>query len=104
MHPTRKGLEWMLAHALPHSDEVAILNPIAQYVRNVHLKDVIGKDAVCLGHGQVNLKECLRILHKNAFTGVLSRQTEGFQTSEETRAWMGESRQFMIQAIKELEA
>jgi sugar phosphate isomerase/epimerase len=103
MHPTSKGLEWMLGDALPQSDEIAILNPIAQYVRNVHLKDVIGKDAVCLGHGQVNLKECLRILHKNAFTGVLSRQTEGFQTSEETRAWMGESRQFMIQAIKELE-
>ncbi|RPJ00538.1 MAG: sugar phosphate isomerase/epimerase [Deltaproteobacteria bacterium] len=102
MHPTSKGLEWMLGDALPQSDEITILTPIARSVRNVHFKDVVGKDAVCLGHGQVDLKGCVRILHESGFEGVLSWQTEGFQTAEETRAWMKESRQFMVQALQAL--
>ena len=102
MHPTSKGLEWMLGDTLPQSDEITLLTPIAQHVKNVHFKDVVGKDAVCLGHGQVDLKGCLRVLHQNGFEGVLSWQTEGFQTAEETRAWMKESRQFMIQARQEM--
>lgn len=102
MHPTSKGLEWMLGDATAQSDEITILTPIAKYVRNVHFKDVVSKEAVCLGHGEVNLKGCLRILHQNGFNGVLSWQTEGFQTSEETRSWMKESRQFMIRALREL--
>jgi len=103
MHPTSKGLEWMLGDALPQSDEITILTPIARFVRNVHFKDVVGKDAVCLGHGQVDLKGCVHILHQSGFEGVLSWQTEGFQTAEETRAWMEESRQFMVRALEELD-
>jgi len=102
MHPTSKGLEWMLGDALPQSDEITILTPIAQFVKNVHFKDVVGKDAVCLGQGQVDLNGCLRILNKNSFPGVLSWQTEWFQTCEETLAWMRRSHQFMLKAIQEL--
>ncbi len=101
MHPTSKGLEWMLGDTAPASDEITILTSVAKYVRNVHFKDVMGKDAVSLGHGEVNLKGCLQILKKNNYKGVLSWQTEGFQSAEETRKWMEESRRFMIQALKE---
>lgn len=103
MHPTSRGLEWMLGEGLPQTDEVSLLAPVAHRVKSVHFKDVIGKDAVCLGHGQVNLKGCLRVLHESGFEGVLSWQTEGFQSAEETRAWMKESREFMVRALEELE-
>ncbi len=101
MHPTSEGLKWMLGDAAPASDEITVLTPVARYVRNVHFKDVVGKDAVSLGHGEVNLKDCLRILKENGYEGVYSWQTEGFQSGEETRKWMEESRRFMIRALEE---
>lgn len=36
----------MLGEDLPQSDEVALLIPVAKRVKNVHFKDVVGKDAV----------------------------------------------------------
>lgn len=101
MHPTSEGLKWMLGDAAPASDEITILTPVARYVRNVHLKDVVGKDAVSLGHGEVNLTGCVKILKENNYKGVFSWQTEGFQSSKETRKWMEESHRFMIQALEE---
>jgi sugar phosphate isomerase/epimerase len=63
---------------------------------------VIGKEAVALGRGEVNLKECLRILKKNGFNGVLSYETEGNQTDEEAKQMIAESRKFLIGSLKEL--
>ena len=98
---TRKGFEWKLAER-SQANEVVVLTPVAYLVRHVHIKDVIGKEAVALGKGEVNLMECLKILKKNGFEGVLSYETEGNQTEEEAKNMIGESRKFMIDALKQL--
>jgi len=98
---TRKGFEWKLAEK-SQANEVIVLNPVAHLVRHVHIKDVIGKEAVALGKGEVNLIECLKILKKNGFEGVLSYETEGNQTEEETKKMIAESREFMIKALQEI--
>lgn len=98
---TRKGFEWKLAEK-SQANEVIVLTPVAHLVRHVHIKDVIGKEAVALGKGEVNLMECLKILKKNGFEGVLSYETEGNQTEEETKRMIAESRKFMIKALSEI--
>jgi sugar phosphate isomerase/epimerase len=45
---TRKGFEWKLSEK-SQANEVAVLSPVAHLVRHVHIKDVIGKEAVALG-------------------------------------------------------
>jgi sugar phosphate isomerase/epimerase len=99
---TRAGFEWKLSEKSV-ANEIAVLEPVAHLVRHVHIKDVVGKEAVALGKGEVNLKECLRILKQKGFTGVLSFETEGNQTAEETQKMIAESRQFMISMLKDLE-
>jgi sugar phosphate isomerase/epimerase len=98
---TRKGFEWKLAEK-SQANEVIVLTPVAHLVRHVHIKDVIGKEAVALGKGEVNLMECLRILKRNGFDGVLSYETEGNQTEEETKSMIAESRKFMMDALERL--
>ena len=98
---THEGFEWKLAEK-PQANEVVVLNPVAHLVRHVHIKDVIGKEAVALGRGKVNLMECLRILKKNGFEGVLSYETEGNQTEEEAKKMIAESRKFMIDALRQI--
>ena len=98
---TRKGFEWKLAEK-SQANEVVVLSPVAHLVKHVHIKDVIGKEAVALGKGEVNLMECLRILKENGFEGVLSYETEGNQPEEETKKMIAESRKFMIDALKKL--
>ncbi len=98
---TRKGFEWKLAEK-SQANEVVVLTPVAHLVRHVHIKDVIGKEAVALGKGEVNLMECLKILKENGFEGVLSYETEGNQTEEETKRMIAESRRFMIEALSKI--
>jgi sugar phosphate isomerase/epimerase len=98
---TRKGFEWKLSEK-SQANEVAVLTPVAHLVRHVHIKDVIGKEAVALGKGEVNLMECLRILKKNGFEGVLSYETEGNQSEEETKRMIADSRTFMVDALNSL--
>lgn len=98
---THEGFEWKLAEK-PQTNEVIVLTPVAHLVKHVHIKDVVGKEAVTLGKGKVNLMECLRILKKNGFEGVLSYETEGNQTEEEGKRMIAESRQFMIDALKKI--
>ena len=98
---TRKGFEWKLAQK-PEANEVAVLTPVAHLVRHVHIKDVVGKEAVTLGKGEVDLKECLRILNKSGYEGVLSYETEGNHTAEEGQQMIAESRRFMLEALKEI--
>ena len=98
---TRKGFEWKLAQK-PEANEVAVLTPIAHLVRHVHIKDVVGKEAVTLGKGEVDLKECLRILNRSGYEGVLSYETEGNHTAEEGQQMIAESRRFMLEALKEI--
>jgi sugar phosphate isomerase/epimerase len=99
---TRKGFEWKLSEK-SQANEVAVLTPVAHLVRHVHIKDVIGKEAVALGKGEVNLKECLRILKANGYDGVLSYETEGNQTEKESHEMIAQSRKFMVEVLKEIE-
>ena len=99
---TRKGFEWKLAEK-SQANEVVVLTPVARLVRHVHIKDVVGKEAVSLGKGEIDLMECLNILKKNGFEGVLSYETEGNQTEEEAKKMIAESRKFMVDALKKLE-
>ena len=98
---THKGFEWKLAEK-PQANEVVVLTPVAHLVKHVHIKDVIGKEAVALGKGAVNLMECLRILKRKGFEGVLSYETEGNQTEEEAKKLIAESRTYMIEALKQI--
>lgn len=99
---TRTGFEWKLAEK-PQANEILVLEPVAHLVKHVHIKDVVGKEAVTLGKGEVNLKECLTLLRRKGFDGVLSYETEGNQTGEETRMMIAESRTFMLEILKEIE-
>jgi sugar phosphate isomerase/epimerase len=99
---TRKGFEWKLAEK-SQANEIIVLEPVAHLVKHVHIKDVVGKEAVTLGKGEVNLKECLSILKKKGFDWVLSYETEGNQTAEETQKMIAESRTFMVETLKEIE-
>ena len=105
VHFTKTGDQvWMLPPDFPKFSETEVLAPIADRVRNVHFKDCIGKDSCCLGHGQVNLKGCVELLHKAGFNGVLSWQTEGFEDSDQARKWLKESLQLMKRLVEEVEA
>lgn len=81
---TRQGFEWKLDQAA-RGDELAVLRPIAGQVRHVHWKDVIGRNAVILGTGEVKLKEELEILRQAGYDGVLSYETEGWEEAEESQ-------------------
>ena len=98
---THKGFEWKLAEK-PQANEVAVLTPIAHLVKHVHIKDVVGKEAVALGKGDVNLMGCLKLMKKAGFDGVLSYETEGNQTEEEAKRMIAESRTYMMNALKQL--
>lgn len=93
--------EWKLGAKTSHS-EVELLEKIAQRVRHVHFKDVLGREAVTLGHGEIDLMGCLRVLKKTGFTGVLSYETEGWEEPEESEDMIRESRQYLLDALKRL--
>src|SRR4030066_1873749 len=87
---TRKGYAWKL-NSSKKGDEVATLKSIVDYVGHVHAKDVIGRKAVTLGKGEVNVKECVKILKQNGYQGVLSFETEGEDSFEENKKMIKES-------------
>ncbi|MFQ5867522.1 MAG: sugar phosphate isomerase/epimerase family protein [bacterium] len=97
---TREGYAWKLDGA-KKGDEVATLIPVAHYVKHVHIKDVVGRRAVTLGQGEVNLKECLRILKQNNYEGVLSYETEGQDPLEVSQRMIENSRRYLIQLLEE---
>ncbi len=100
---TRQGFEWKLDEAL-RGDEVATLEAVAGLVRHVHIKDVVGRRAVTLGRGDVNLRRCLEILWAHGFDGVLSYETEGEDSPDETDRMIAESRQYMERTLAEIGA
>lgn len=100
---TRRGFEWKLDEA-QRGDEVATLEPVGSLVRHVHIKDVVGRLAVTLGRGEVNLRRCLEILWAHGFDGVLSYETEGEDSPEETDRMIVESRLYMEHVLGEIGA
>ena len=66
-------------------DEVATLKAVADRVVHMHVKDVKGAKCVALGEGDVNIRGCVDVLKARGYTGVLSLETEGDATVEETQ-------------------
>ncbi|MEW6262526.1 MAG: sugar phosphate isomerase/epimerase [Thermodesulfobacteriota bacterium] len=99
----RNGYEWKLGAKTSYS-ETELLSKVVRKVRHLHFKDVRGRTAVVLGRGEIDLKGCLKILATADFQGVLSYQTEGWEEPEEAMTMIVQSRQWMIEALQELEA
>jgi sugar phosphate isomerase/epimerase len=94
----RGGYEWKLGGATSYS-ETELLTKVAGKVRHTHIKDVVGRDAVTLGKGDIDILGCLRILKAAGYQGVLSYETEGMQTPEESQEMIIASRQYLINAL-----
>lgn len=99
---TRDGYEWKLDESRRGS-EVDVLASVAPLVRHVHAKDVIGRRAVTLGHGEVDLPQCLKLLAAEGFDGVLSYETEGEDPPEVTEQMMAESRRYLERMLAEID-
>ncbi len=100
---TRDGYEWKLDESRRGS-EVELLETVVALVRHVHAKDVVGRRAVTLGRGEVNLPQCLKLLAVHDFDGVLSYETEGEDPPEETELMMAESRRYLERTLAEIGA
>ena len=79
--------------------EVELLKKVVTRVVHTHIKDVVGRDAVTLGKGDIDLIGCLEILKANGYQGVLSYETEGMQTPEELQAMIVASKQFLEELL-----
>lgn len=95
------GYEWKMG-AKSSYDEVELLKKVADKVRHVHIKDVIGRNAVTLGQGEINLIGCLEVLKKSGYQGVLSFETEGFEEPEKAYEMIVESKKFLINVLNNL--
>ena len=87
---TKKGFEWKLDQAAK-GDEIACLKPVAGKVVHVHWKDVVGRNAVILGMGEVKLREDLEIMRKAGYDGVLSYETEGWEEPDQSQKMIEQS-------------
>jgi sugar phosphate isomerase/epimerase len=97
----RGGYEWKLGEATSH-DEVELLKRVVEKVMHLHFKDVVGRNAVIAGTGEINLKGCLRVLKDAGFTGVLSYETEGWEEVGEAVQMITKSREWTINTLQEL--
>ncbi|OGO28513.1 MAG: hypothetical protein A2Z16_12950 [Chloroflexi bacterium RBG_16_54_18] len=95
----RGGFEWKLGAATSFS-ETELLDKVVTRVFHTHIKDVVGRDAVTLGKGEIDLLGCLRILNDGGYQGVLSYETEGMQSPEESQAMIIASREYLLNATK----
>ncbi len=93
--------EWKLGAKTSYS-EVDLLKKVANRVRHVHIKDVVGRNAVALGKGEIDIRGCLKVLYQAGYDGVLSYETEGFQDPDETFAMIKDSKAFMMRILEEL--
>ncbi len=100
---TRAGYEWKLDQTR-RGNEVEVLESVAPLVRHVHAKDVVGRRAVTLGTGEVDLPRCLEILCAQGFAGVLSYETEGEDPPEVTEEMMTNSRRYLERTLEEIGA
>jgi len=90
----RGGYEWKLGAKTSYS-ETELLSKVAEKVVHTHIKDVIGKDAVILGEGEIDLRGCLDLLEKTGYKGVLSYETEGMQEPDESKEMIKRSKNYL---------
>jgi len=93
-----ENYEWKLGAGTSYS-EVELLKKVAHRVEHVHIKDVVGRNAVILGKGEIDLIGCLKVLKKAGFAGVLSYETEGWEEAKESEEMIKKSRQFLLDAL-----
>jgi len=93
--------EWKLGAQTSYS-EVDLLRRVVNKVKHVHIKDVVGRNAVTLGKGEIDILECLKILKRADYNGVLSYETEGFEEPEISFQMAIDSRKFLINALKNM--
>jgi L-ribulose-5-phosphate 3-epimerase len=94
----RGGYEWKLGAVTSYS-EIELMNKVADRVKHTHIKDVIGRDAVTLGQGEIDILGCLQILKAKEYPGVLSYETEGMQSPEESQAMITASKEYLEAAL-----
>jgi L-ribulose-5-phosphate 3-epimerase len=94
----RGGYEWKLGAVTSYS-EIELLNKVADRVKHTHIKDVVGRDAVTLGQGEIDILGCLQILKTEGYSGVLSYETEGMQSPEESQAMITASKEYLEAAL-----
>ena len=97
----RGGYEWKLGAKTSYS-ETDLLNKVVNKVQHIHIKDVVGRDAVILGEGEVDILGCLKILKEAGYKGVLSYETEGMQDPEESLNMILASRKFLDRFLMNL--
>lgn len=83
-------------------DEVATLRVVAGRVVHVHVKDLKGAECVALGDGEVDNLSCLQVLREHGYHGVLSLETEGNCSPEESQALITRSRQYLLDALNQV--
>jgi len=91
----RGKFEWKLGGKTSFS-ETELLSKVAKRVVHTHIKDVVGRDAVTLGKGEIELTKCLDILSSVSYDGVLSYETEGMEPPDESYEMICRSREFLI--------
>lgn len=82
-------------------DEAAVLDAVMDKVVHFHAKDMNDEQrCVALGRGNVKLKECLDILKNHAYAGVVSVETEGGYSFEDTVALAKESYEYLAKELR----
>jgi sugar phosphate isomerase/epimerase len=90
----REKYEWKLGGATSYS-ETELLHKVVNKVKHTHIKDVVGRDAVTLGQGEVDIEGCVKILRDGGYQGVLSYETEGMQSPDESLRMVVASKKYM---------
>jgi len=83
-----------------NENEVIVLEGIKDRVVHFHAKD-LDKDRNCtaLGEGEVLVKECIDVLKKDNYNGVISLETEGGMPFEDIEVLAKKSYDFLIKNI-----
>jgi sugar phosphate isomerase/epimerase len=85
-------------------DEVATLGDVVGRVVHFHAKDLCDGKCVALGDGDVKNEECIALLAKQGYAGVLSLETEGEGTPEECQQLVERSRQYLLHQVSRFQA
>ena len=97
----RGKYEWKLGGKTSFS-ETELMEKVAKKVVHTHIKDVIGRDAVILGQGEIDLAGCIRLLQAAGYDGVLSYETEGMQQPDESQKMIIESKKYLENLLRSI--
>ncbi|MFA5015041.1 MAG: sugar phosphate isomerase/epimerase family protein, partial [Actinomycetota bacterium] len=95
------GYKWRIGKVESYS-EVELIKKIANKVRHVHFKDVIGLEPVILGQGEIDLIGCMKALKEVGSDAVLAYETEGCEDKEKAYQMIVESKKWVENALKNL--